>query len=435
MVIIYSPTSSVRFTYSVNLLFRLMPGLNYEITNNTDNFLNNNDARINYSNQHFEGAVNIRPCGLLAETGITAQKTTIGNWQGVPTLFQLEGDVPFDIFSAVFYLATRYEEYTDKTRDQHGRYTAAQSLAHKNGFLALPLINIWANQLRLLLNARFNLSIQKAPYTFTPTLDIDQAYYYHHKPFVRNILGFARQVYKGQWTGAAKRAKVMLGLQQDPNDTFQYQTKTHKQYGVQATYFFHVGDAGPHDPYPLYHLPAVSSIIQSLSSTNLVGIHPSYRSFNNKDIILAEKLRLEKITHTVITHSRQHFLRFDLPQTYRTLIGCGITDDYSMGYADVAGYRAGIAAPYKWFDLEKNEETTLTLHPFAVMDVTLKNYMLLTPQAAIDKINELNNPVKQNGGHFMSLWHNESLGYLPEWKGWQRVYQHLLSTCIPDNED
>jgi hypothetical protein len=409
-----------------------MPGLNYEITNNIDNFLNNNDARINYSNQHFEGAVNISPCGLLQETGIAPQVPTIGNWQGAPTIFSAGGDVPFDVFSAAFFLATRYEEYTDKTRDKHGRYTAQQSFAYKNGFLELPLINIWANLLRLLLNNRYKLTIPQNPYTFTPTFDIDQAYYYKHKPFAKNIFGLLRQLVNGRSADAKTRLQTMLGLKQDPNDTFEYQKNLHRQSNTHPIYFFHVGDVGPYDPSPLYFWPAVSSIIQSLSANNLVGIHPSYHSFNNKDSILAEKLRLENIITKKITHSRQHFLRFNLPQTYNVLLSAGIKNDYSMGYADFAGYRAGISAAYKWFDLEKNTETELTLHPFAVMDVTLKNYMKLSPQAAIAKIKQLNKPVKENGGHFMSLWHNESLGKHEEWEGWKDVYESLLSNCIPE---
>lgn len=434
MVIIYCPQSSVRFTYAVKQVFSLMPGANYEITDNKDAFLQSNAARINYDSTYIHGAVNIFKQGLLFETAITPVNPAIGQWQENPTLFAGEGDVPFDIFSAAFWLLSRYEEYTDTTRDEHGRFAAKQSFLFKNNLLHLPLINIWAYTLRNLLNERYDLQLKPLPYTYLPTLDIDQVFYYKHRPFISSVLGAGKQFTKGNFKGLLQRILATLNLVPDPNDTFAYQQAIHEQHSVSPLYFFHMGEGGKHDPIPLYTKKSVLAVINSVSSRNMTGIHPSYRSFNNKAIILAEKKRLEEIIGRTVEHSRQHYLRFTLPQTYRQLIDCGISHEYSMGYADNTGYRAGIAAPYLWFDLERNEVTSLTVHPFAAMDVTLKNYMKLNVLSAIKEIEELATPVKQYGGEFSSLWHNESLGSLPEWKGWRDVYEAMTIFC-KTNED
>jgi len=75
-------------------------------------------------------------------------------------------------------------------------------------------------------------------------------------------------------------------------------------------------------------------------------------------------------------------LRLNLPDTYRNLIDEDITDDYSMGYAALPGFRAGICSPYNFYDLDIEVETKLRVHPFMVMDGTLKDYMKLTPTDA-----------------------------------------------------
>lgn len=429
MILIYCPSSSVRLTYTVKQLFGLFSGSIYEITNNKDTFLAANAARINYSYDEWEGVINIQPAGLLAQTSIQPTLPQSGLWDDVPTLFaQNKGTLPFDIFSAVFFLLTRYEEYTDTDRDEHGRYTAQQSLAYKNNFLHLPLVNIWANKLRLLLNNTFGLSLPQMPYSYVSTIDIDQVFYYRYKTPMRHAMGTLRQLYHGKVAEAWKRQLVYFGLKKDPNDVFEWLHRQHLQHGTKAIFFFLMGDGAlRYDPAPIYHKKDASAVIKNIANNYLCGIHPSYHSFNNQNTIFAEKQRLEAFTQNTITHSRQHFLRFSLPQTYRVLAQCGILHEYSMGYADVAGYRASIAAPFAWYDLENDSETPLTVYPFAVMDVTLNNYMKQNPQQAINTINTLNQPVQQHGGVFMSLWHNESLSEERNWKNWRQVYQLLLT--------
>lgn len=429
MVLIYCPTYSPRLTYAAKQLFGTLLGIKYDVTTSKDVFLNTNDAQINYSNEIIDGSITILPNGLLNITTLTETLPKVGLWENTPTLFANAGEeIPFDIFSAVFYLLSRHEEYTDTKRDQHGRFTAKQSFAYKNNFLHLPVINIWANKLRLLLNQRYNLNINKLEYKYISTIDIDHVFYYKYKPLLRNILGGAKQLLKGEFSNLTQRIQTTLGTRPDPNDVYTWLAQAHKSTNTEAIFFFLLGDEKPpYDPPPQYKIKEAKEIITQLTKSNLAGIHPSYHSLNSEGIVLEEKQRLEQISSQTVTRSRQHFLRFSLPKTYRVLTNCGIKNEYSMGYADHVGYRAGIASAFTWFDLEKNKETELIINPFAVMDVTLKNYMKLKPNDAIETINQLNLPVLENGGTFMSLWHNESVSGLGEWKNWRQVYQLLLT--------
>jgi hypothetical protein len=136
--------------------------------------------------------------------------------------------------------------------------------------------------------------------------------------------------------------------------------------------------------------------------------------------------RLEEIVTKRIHKSRQHYLKLQFPFSYQTLIDQEITDDYTMGFADIAGFRAGTARAFLWFDLSKNEVTTLRVHPFAYMDGTLNEYLHLSPEDAKNKIKQLHEEVNQYGGDFIFIWHNETLGDKRKWKGWLEVFYYTL---------
>ncbi|MFI5163880.1 MAG: polysaccharide deacetylase family protein, partial [Bacteroidia bacterium] len=192
----------------------------------------------------------------------------------------------------------------------------------------------------------------------------------------------------------------------------------------------------PNDKNLPHTNPLMQELIKNISAKAETGIHPSFASNQSPGKVKIEKERLEKIKtplvplikgeRTAVTKSRQHFLMLRFPYTYKNLIASGIKDDYTMGFADELGFRAGICTPYLWYDLEKEEETNLMIHPFAVMDGTLNNYLKLSPEQAIEKIKEIVKEIKSVNGEFISIWHNETLSDWREWKGWRDVYEKVI---------
>ena len=126
-----------------------------------------------------------------------------------------------------------------------------------------------------------------------------------------------------------------------------------------------------------------------------------------------------------ITKSRQHFLRLKFPDTYRQLLNAGILEDYTMGYASNPGFRAGICTPYFFYDLKKETTTNLVILPFQIMDVTLKDYMKLSPAEALKEIEMLMMEVKQVNGTFVSIWHNETITNSGVWEGYREVFEKM----------
>lgn len=140
-----------------------------------------------------------------------------------------------------------------------------------------------------------------------------------------------------------------------------------------------------------------------------------------------EKERLEKILAKKVTMSRQHYLKLRVPQTYQNLIKSGISSDFTMGFASESGFRAGTCTPFPFFDLTQNIQTELMIHPFQIMDVTLKNQLHFNSEEAWEAVSGLMEEVKQVNGTFISLWHNESLRNSGQWAGWKNVFEQLAS--------
>ena len=222
------------------------------------------------------------------------------------------------------------------------------------------------------------------------------------------------------------RLKALANLNEDPFDIFEYLKTKHKPCQLQPIFFFLLGDYDEYDKNIDPEHPKLQELIKDLHLDYKIGIHPSYAS--NQDIwkVREEMKRLENITHRTPKISRQHYLKLHLPSTYQKLIKCGIEADYSMGYASTIGFRAGVACSFMWYDLEREERTNLRIHPFQLMDVTLKEYMNLSPQEASKEIEQIIQTTRHYGGTFISLWHNSSFSKIGDWEEWKVVYERLL---------
>jgi len=156
MLLIYSNNSSLRFDYIIEALFSSVVEIEYAITTNIDEYMSYAGAKINYSTTPVtSNEVWVEPHTLLFENNIQPQALECFMWNGLTVFFKTNGDIPFDIFAASFYLITRYEEYLPHAKDEYGRYAHANSLAFKEGFLHLPLVNLWMKELKDIITSKF----------------------------------------------------------------------------------------------------------------------------------------------------------------------------------------------------------------------------------------------------------------------------------------
>ena len=425
-MLIYTHKITNRLRYIFKTIFTDILLSDIEITDNKEHFESYEGAKINYSNSKLNSGIFFQSSSLLFETGINDQNISVFEFENNKCFFSVgrESVFPFDPFAASFYLISRYEEYLPHIKDQHERFVASESLALQHNFIEEPLVNIWANRIAQEIEKHYpNFKFPKRNFEFVSTLDIDNAYAYKNKGFLRMAGGLLKSFSQGTFS---ERIKVLSNKEIDPYDTFNYQNQIHKTYNIKPIYFFLLGDYDVNDKNIPVKNKEFQSLIKSLADYHTIGIHPSYASNQNIETLQKEIKRLQDITHRNTTKSRQHFLKLNLPNTYRNLIDNDIIEDYTMGYAETCGFRASICSPYYFYDLDTEVSTKLKIVPFTVMEATLQYYNKLTPEQALTKIKTLIQKVKTVKGTFVSVWHNESLSDKDIWKGWQNVYEEML---------
>jgi hypothetical protein len=430
MLLILVPKETNRLHFTMQLMLTRLLGQEITYTIEFPVFEQFEGPKFSYGVAVDEKYLFFASNGLLFESKIAARELRHFTFEGGLVFFPVlsrDSVLPFDLFAASFYLVSRYEEYLPHIQDMHNRYLASGSDAYQQGYLDKPLVNIWSFKLRDILQKRFrNLKFTTPVYSFIPTIDIDAAYAYKNKGLTRALGGISRAFHNKEFDEVRQRIRVLLRLEHDPFDTFELQMQLQKKYNYRAIYFILLADYGTNDKNIPYNNRYFQSLIRYLADYAEIGIHPSYASSLEPSLMVMETARLSKILKRDVELSRQHFLKLSMPETYRNLINNDIIHDYTMGYAEVPGFRASICTPFPFFDLDQDSHTTLMIHPFTLMDGTLHDYLKLTPKKATETIKELIDEVKKVGGTFIPLWHNPALNEEGNWKGWLQVYIDMV---------
>lgn len=434
-LLLYTPNITARLQYTWEVLLKYVLHTECFLTDDENVYRETPAGKINYSNQRLLSEEVFIPAGnLLLETDIRPQTIQVFDHEGLPAFFQQDAptsDFPFDLPALVFYLISRYEEYLPFDADAHGRFEASQSLAFQHHFLQYPLVNEWGFRLRQLLKVRFPaLKITQPDYRFEPTYDLDLAWAFQHRGWMRTLGAYVRDVVKSDFKILNRRWRVQTGKEKDPFFTYDFLQSLHEGYQLAPRLFVLVGNYGAFDKNIHHQNTAFRELIRQLEAHYQIGIHPSYASNANITTLQTEIKRLEAMIGEPIVCSRQHFLKLRIPQTYQRLLQLNITADYSLGYASAIGFRASIANPYPWYDLSKEAKTPLLLHPFQVMDVALKDYLKWSPAEALEFIRPMIEKIRSVGGTFCTLWHNSSLSDLEGWSEWRQVYKEMVEIAI-----
>lgn len=430
MIVVYSAQSSQRLRYVLRWLFRELLHTDFLVITEKEDVLNL-PFFISYG-EPLPNALCIPDNGLLWQTEIREHKVETGYWNEIPTLYAHTGsgfDIPFDLFSAIFFLLSRHEEYYPFDVDKHGRYPATESLLFKIGALERPLVDEWIFAFYNLLTHRTDLEMLLADFQYRPTYDIDIAYSYRFKGFIRTGGAFARDLLQRNFSSFRERAAVVFGGKKDPYDSFGWLRLLHEKYGLNPYYFvLSTLNSTAFDKNINPEKTCMQQLIRSfMEEGSSVGLHPSYYSFQ-KEVFAEEKKVLERIVKVQIVQSRQHYIRLQIPQTYRFLTGQRMSDDWSMGYGSHLGFRAGTGRAFYWYDFEKERQNSLRIHPFCFMDSTAHFEAHLTADEAFSKLKAMAEVLKATKSELVTVFHNFSLGSDSQWKGWREGYEDFVSS-------
>jgi hypothetical protein len=432
-MLFYSVQNSPRLDYILDLVGNEIFNGPFIFTSDRSVYRSHTGAKLNYSSETIlANEYYLSPHHLLFETGISEQQINRFDVSDRPAFFQTDGDFPFDIFAAVFYLVSRYEEYLLFQPDKYGRFPHQASLAFRENFLDFPVINYWLDDFKKSLIRKFpELIFRMKEFKFIPTYDIDIAYSYKFKGLKRNLGGFYRSLIKGQWSYLLDRWDVLFNKKKDPFDAYEWLDSLHLYCRTRAYYFFLMakkqkGVDKNISPYKR----GMESLIAYHAGGYTVGIHPSWQSGDEDSLLTEEIEKLKNIIGSPVKYSRQHYLRMGLPETYRRLIKAGIDKDFSMGYGAANGFRASIASSFYWYDLQAEKKTGLMIFPFCFMDATSYYESRLSPGAAFSELMDYYRKIKQVNGLMVTIWHNHFFGSDPMFAGWKEVYEVFLKDQI-----
>lgn len=292
-----------------------------------------------------------------------------------------------DIVYTTFFFISRAEELINSQRDEHGRFAARYSILSHKSRLQIPRLDEYG---RLLLK-QLGLPVPEAGFGHIYlTHDIDAISQYRH---LRGALGGFRR-------GETKAVlAAWRDIHNDPLYTFPWLLEQDsKVAGAEAIYFVKRTHGRGFD-YPQYclHGRDFKRLKHMLRHNNVyLGVHGSYYG------------TIPKIEYSRMF--RAHYLRSSIDHMQR-LADAGYTDDFTMGFADSAGFRLQTSRAVRWINPKTYQLTSLTLHPLIIMDNTLSqaNYMNLTEDEAYFLCERLIDKVRLHHGDLCLLWHNNNI--------------------------
>jgi len=405
-----------------------------------------------YTNRPPENAPNkyiwIRPSGQFWQNYLQPEslpQSPFSVCDGVPVLFTSDKHsvcetekcliTDFDIVGSAFFLLTRYEEYLITSRDQHGRFSAKSSVLSGTGAQRMPLVNLYSRLLREWLQKVFEPAEDKGQHNgfhYLLTHDVDHLRLYSGLRSELRKLGsllIRRRSVAKSVRFLSEKMRANFGDHPDPYQTLDYLMDRSEERGAVSTFLFMTARDDPRDGSYAPDSPHLKQAVQAvLQRGHEIGLHGSYRSSCDAEALVQQKRILEAVAGQEVNLLRQHYLRFVAPDSWQSQSQAGFDVDFSLGYAEEIGFRAGTATPFFPFDLRQRRRIDILEFSNIIMDGTLfePQYLALTMAEAMAQCSEIINQVRRVNGVLVLLWHNSSLTDFLE-PGWRTFYSELLS--------
>jgi hypothetical protein len=429
MLLVYTHKITPRLTFVFKHICKRILGLEVNFTSKVEDFIAHNSLKMSYTKQALSGELFVKSNELLFEQGLSDVEINVQSWDTTKGFFPTSerSDLPFDIFAASFYLLSRYEEYLPHVKDQYGRFMAKDSLAYNHGFLHQPVIDIWAYKLRDVFVKRFpEYTFKDRKYAVHPVIDVPMAYYFKQKGLMRTLGGTLNDIIRLKLKQLYQRYMVILGFQRDPYDTFKWIITKQKLCDFKFTVLFLIGNYSTFDKNINTNKKAFVSLIKSMADYCNVGLKVSYMALENMTLLKQEKLKMESIVNRDLRAVRHSFSKLNLPQSYRHLVELEIHQDFTMGYVDTLGFRAGTCTPFQFYDLDYEIQTPLQIHSYQCLDFALLKY-----ESQLDKTEHLLKiiqEVKAVNGTFIPVFHNYTFSDTERWRDFKPLFNLILES-------
>lgn len=245
------------------------------------------------------------------------------------------------------------------------------------------------------------------------------------------LTGFAKSLMKGKIGDALYH--MTPPIKKEPYWNIYDIAALEDSYGVRST-FFMLDESirfNPFKPstfalavgrYDLFE-PKIQEAVRYLDANGWeIGVHGSFLSYNNKELLGREKQRLESILGHPVKGTRQHHLNMD-DTTWKIHEELGFVYDTSWGSNYDIGFVDGKIKPFQ------PNGTAFTVFPMAVMDVTF--------MPAADKWEQyeaLLDEVDRNDAVLVVNFHHRVYNDR-EYPGYKAAYQRIIETALKRNAE
>ena len=327
----------------------------------------------------------------------------------------------FDLVSAVLFMLTRWEEMKSDVRDIHGRFPATASVAHRQGYLGIPVVDYYAFLLRFWIQRLLPAwKPRRNAFDVELSHDVDIVRQPHRRERVQDALR------NRDFVKLFRLPFQFLFARCDPAYVACFELATiSERAGLRGVFNFMAAPPSQYDVgYPISD-PTVTQLIARLRLRgHRIGFHPGYQTFLNATALSQQHAALISAAGKPVDEGRQHFLRFQAPDTWRAWSSTALKRDSTLGYADHEGFRAGTCHPFQPFDIQHDCKLSIVEVPLLVMDGTLRSYRELSIESAEQRIHEIALLCKEVEGVFTLLWHNSSL--IGPWRSWAAMYRRVV---------
>ena len=349
-------------------------------------------------------------------------------------IFQYDNDqiiINFDIIASSFYFLSNWQEFTNKDRDNIGRFLYSESIQNKLNIIEIPVVNYYFDILKNAIEKAYNVSLKvelwnKHEFATFVSHDIDNCQSAWLQGAKSELLNF-------KFISAAELIFSKI-FKEDKWFNFNEILELEKGLGINSTFFFLCRKGRNFGYYNAdYNIKnkkfkkVFANIIENGSE---IGIHGSFGTHDNLNNFKTDLIKLP----SNINGNRFHFLKFDIEKTPQILNDCNIKYDSSLAFAEHFGFRNSFCYPFYLYDIINDKPTHILEIPLILMDGTLQNkrYLKVSKDDVLLRVNGIINEVKKFNGVFSILWHNTHFSEY-KYKGWKKIYIELIEMCKKEN--
>jgi peptidoglycan/xylan/chitin deacetylase (PgdA/CDA1 family) len=229
----------------------------------------------------------------------------------------------------------------------------------------------------------------------------------------------------------------------EPRWKLSYWTEKEREYGFRSTFFLSANISQRHENDTTYWLSSkvdyngkkarLSQIAKELEEDGWeIGLHGSMNSYRDSNLLLKELDLLINNTHCKVTGIRQHYLRFDIRNTWHIHEALHLQYDTTLGYDNRIGFRGGIALPFVPYDLDNEREYKLLEIPMCIMDSSLffVTGEKLDIEKSLKRCQNIVDNIKQTSGLLVINFHPHF--YAAPYPDWWKVYDSILERLSND---